>query len=885
VAVRLAVVGLVLLSLPFVLATGRASAQERPSFVVIVADDLGWGDLGCYGQQRIPTPNVDRLAGEGMRFTQAYAGAAVCAPSRCVLMTGLHGGHCPVDENTYPNEPLRPDEVTIARILRGAGYRTGIAGKWGLGGEFSDGTAWAEHSTPWAQGFGEGLAVLDQSVAMEHWPEWLWIDGERVPVLGNVDDGRARYAPDLFRDEAIAFLERAAAGGEPFFLYWAPTLPHREIVAPGAARFEGEAWPDAERAFASMVARLDEDVGRVLDRLDALGLSGRTLLVLASDNGPNETDGHAVEFFDSNGPFRGRKRDLFEGGIRIPMIARWPGVVPAGTSSERPVGLVDLAPTLADLAEAGVPDGLDGRSLARALRGEGASVARDLYWRCREGDATTRRAIRRGELKLVERDDGRLELYDLARDPGETIDLARQRPADVAALYAALERETSGPTAPVDPILRIEARGVVESGTIEPAGEAVPVLWLRFEEGVPGLPIARARSFAPPGLEAIAGGPTFDAAVALPFVPLTGAANAGAACFDGGAHLAVPPAPALAIGEAFSLEAWVRLDAVGATQWIVAPGSPLGAGVLAQVGDLAWRAAPGSPPAAPRSIAVAFAARSRREEPWIVASTLEIGDAGWHRIVARVEASRATFELDGRAEVVAFEGLGGAMGRGPLLVGAAHDARGERTGGLVGCIDELRLSRGIVRARRTLDAPRVEAAPHEATLDLGTIALGGAPLVRTLRILDAAPGPSRMIEGDVDASEALDPRLAIEGAAFGPLASGGRGAEVRVVMTPTSVGRLEDQAIEIRARVVPFGYPARGAPLRVHVEGEVIAREAMDGGVEEAPVARGCAAGGGRGGWWEIVVLAWSARLGRITRDHPRERPRRRRGRGRGRPP
>jgi len=429
-------------------------AAHAPNIVLVLADDLGWGELGCQGQTRILTPRIDRMASEGLRFTAAYSGSPLCAPSRCTLLTGLHAGHARIRDNLEIRPegqlPLADEATTLAELLRARGYATAAIGKWGLGGPGSPGE-------PGSQGFDRFFGYLCQRRAHDHYPPELWDDGARRALPGNADgaDGGA-YSHDLFTDEALAFVR--SHRDEPFFLYLAYAVPHLALQVPedSLAEYRGR-WDDPpyeggkgytphpapRAAYAAMVGRLDRDVGRLLDLLDELELAEDTLVVFTSDNGPtyDRIGGSDSDFFASSGPFRGRKGSVYEGGIRVPLIARWPGRVSPGGTNDEPCALWDLFPTLCDLG--GVPAGdrppTDGVSLARALAG-GAVPSRTepLYWELRSYGG--QQALRDGRWKLVRRglagDAPTSELYDLRLDPSETRDLAGEHP-DVASRLAA----------------------------------------------------------------------------------------------------------------------------------------------------------------------------------------------------------------------------------------------------------------------------------------------------------------------------------------------------------------------------------------------------------------------------------------------------------------
>ena len=408
-----------------------------PNVVFILADDLGYGDLGCYGQTDIRTPNIDTLADRGMRFTQAYAGAPVCTASRAVLMTGRHNGHSPARDN-IPHYPTYLDDgdVTIAEVLRDAGYRTGGFGKWSLGDPGSVGRATA-------QGFDTWFGYLNQDHAHHYWPEYLDDDEGRYELDGNTRS-RDRYSHDLIAARALGFIDAAAKDGRPFFLYAAFALPHYAstdessdgLSVPDVRPYEDRDWSTRARKYAAMVTRLDDTVGQIVDAVERLNDERPTLIVFTSDNG-GHTD--VDPRFDTGGPLRGFKRDLYEGGIRVPMIAACAGMIPASTVSDDVVAFHDVLPTLAALADVTPPDDVDGRSMVSILRGEAdpadaaARDGRTLYWdygHCRD---RYDRAVRWGDWKAIRRGvDGDIELYDLSRDLDESDDLAAEHPDLVA---------------------------------------------------------------------------------------------------------------------------------------------------------------------------------------------------------------------------------------------------------------------------------------------------------------------------------------------------------------------------------------------------------------------------------------------------------------------
>ena len=423
----------------------RPERARRPNVLLIQADDLGYGDLSAYGQSRFQTPSLDRMAREGIRFTQYYAGSTVCAPSRCALMTGLHTGHAWIRGNG--DIPLREEDVTMAEVLRAAGYRTAVIGKWGLG---NPGTA----GQPDRQGFDHAFGFLDHRHAHRQYTDHLWRNAERVSA-----DLERDYVNDLFTRETAAFIERDDR--RPFFVYLNYTVPHAELrlpeesVAPFRGRFDEKPFENATAdarsagassdgpslgyrsqrtplaAFAAMITRMDRDIGRLLDLLRSRGLERRTLVMFISDNGPHREGGADPVFFKSAGGLRGIKRDLYEGGIRVPMVAQWPGTIPAGRVSDHVWAHWDVLPTLADIAGAAAPPSIDGLSMSRALRGQPQPTHKFLYWEFHERGF--QQAVRMGNWKAVRLKTGAaLELYDLAADPQEARDLAASR-ADVVA--------------------------------------------------------------------------------------------------------------------------------------------------------------------------------------------------------------------------------------------------------------------------------------------------------------------------------------------------------------------------------------------------------------------------------------------------------------------
>ena len=394
----------------FVATFSGTAATSKPNIIFILADDLGYGDVGCYGQKKVKTPNIDKLAEQGTRFTQCYAGSTVCAPSRCVLMTGLHTGHSRIRGNGG-GLSLLPEDISVPKALKSSGYTTALIGKWGLGNEKSPGE-------PVKQGFDYSYGYLNQTHAHDYYTDHLVRNGERV------EKSKKDYSHDLFAQEALDFVKTNTT--KPFFLYLAFTIPHSRIDPPSEDPYARENWPAEQRKRAAMVTRMDKDVGRLMSELNELGLDENTIVFFTSDNGPAK-EGFNPEFFDCNGPLRGIKRDLYDGGIREPMIVRWPGKVKAGATSDQVWAFWDFLPTAAELAGAKVPKNIDGESMLPALLGKKKIEHQPLYWEFYEHGF--QQAVRMGDWKAVRlAPDKPLELYNIASDVGETKDVAAQNP-------------------------------------------------------------------------------------------------------------------------------------------------------------------------------------------------------------------------------------------------------------------------------------------------------------------------------------------------------------------------------------------------------------------------------------------------------------------------
>ncbi len=433
------------------LISASLAAATPPNILLILCDDLGYGDLACYGQKQILTPHLDRLAAEGTRFTQVYAGSSVCAPSRCCLMTGRHNGNARIRDNIPHGVHLLPEDATLGKLLKSAGYRTGAIGKWSLGMHPTAGT-------PEKQGFDMFYGHQDQDQAHYYYPDHLW-DGDRVVLLsGNRGERKQQYTHDLFTQRALDFI--SDTNEQPFFLYLAYTLPHwsdyplksdESQIVPSDAPYTDRDWPQVEKNYAAMVGMIDRDVGRLMDLLEGRGLAKNTLVIFTSDNGPSAEAKHKPAFFQSAGPLRGTKRDLYEGGIRVPMIVRWPGRTPAGRVSSEVWTHWDLLPTFAEITDTRPGAKVDGHSILAALQGGQAPRHDHLYWDYGHTRGQYKQAVRQGGWKAVRNgQDQPVELYDVQYDIGETQNVAARHPEIVARMERIMATaSTADPNYPI----------------------------------------------------------------------------------------------------------------------------------------------------------------------------------------------------------------------------------------------------------------------------------------------------------------------------------------------------------------------------------------------------------------------------------------------------
>ena len=426
---------------------GRADA-EPPNIIHIMVDDLGYGDLGCYGQKTIKTPQLDSMARNGIKFTDYYSGNTVCRPSRLSLWTGKHMGHTPISSNA--NYIFKPVDVTVAELLKEANYVTGGVGKWAMGGIGTTGH-------PNHNGFDYWFGYLDQGQAHNYYPPYLWRNKEKISLKGNfltnspqdrnrVSSKRITYSHDVITSEAQSFIRKHRT--QPFLLHIHWTIPHANneggratgdgMEIPNYGIYANEDWPSVTKGAAAMISKMDHDVGKILKLLQELELDKKTFVFFTSDNGPHSEGGHKHETFNSNGPLRGFKRDLYEGGIRVPAIAYWPGTIKPGSTYNKPLAFWDWLPTVCDLAKVSIPEKIDGISFVQALKGnfEIQSDHDFLYWKF-----SKKEAIRKGKWKGVIPGQGqKMELYNLEIDLGEQTNLALMYPEKIKELNGLIQK-------------------------------------------------------------------------------------------------------------------------------------------------------------------------------------------------------------------------------------------------------------------------------------------------------------------------------------------------------------------------------------------------------------------------------------------------------------
>jgi len=433
----------------------KPAVQKQPNIIFILADDLGYGDIGCYGQQKIKTPNIDALSKSGLRFTQYYSGSTVCAPARASFMTGLHTGHTPVRGNKgfepEGQEPLPESSVTFAMELTKAGYQSAANGKRGLGYITTSGA-------PSKKGFDWFFGYNCQSLAHNYYPDHVWDNEKRIELPENLEKPSI-YSADLFQQKALDYVE-GYKGGKPFFLFLPYTLPHADLTPPHDSIYQYykelfgdkplpqtdkrngnkqfvELYPHA--AFAAMVARLDKYVGEITELVKRKGLAENTIIIFTSDNGPHQEKGGDPAFFDSQGIYRGIKRDLYEGGIRVPLIVSWKGKIKSGTSTDQVAALWDFFPTFQQLAGLPVSKHIDGISLLPTLLRKPQPKHDYLYWEFHENGG--RQALRWKNWKAIKlnvstANPGAIELYDVAKDPSEKTNLAGENKKIVEQMEA-----------------------------------------------------------------------------------------------------------------------------------------------------------------------------------------------------------------------------------------------------------------------------------------------------------------------------------------------------------------------------------------------------------------------------------------------------------------
>lgn len=428
----------------------KEPVAEKANIIFILADDLGYGDLEPYGQRQIQTPYLNMLADEGIRFTQHYAGSTVCAPSRSCLMTGLHTGHTLIRGNA--SVPLKNNSITVAKLLKEAGYRTALIGKWGLGEAGSTGN-------PNNQGFDYFFGYLNQVRAHNYYPKYLWRNQEKVMLdnevkiaeegfskgIGAAATKKVDYSHDLFSEEALKFIDESA--DTSFFLYLAYTIPHANnehwlidehgMEVPDYGMYADKSWPEPQKGLAAMITRMDNDIGKIKRKLEELKIDNNTLIIFSSDNGPHAEGLNNPDFFNSNGPLKGIKRDLYEGGIRVPMIAWWPETIAPGQSTEHISAFWDFMPTACDIAGVEAPEGIDGISFLPVLKGDTQPMHKHLYWEFYEQGG--KQAVRKDNWKAIrlsmsDNPDAPVELYNLENDVSEENNIADRHPEIVQVM-------------------------------------------------------------------------------------------------------------------------------------------------------------------------------------------------------------------------------------------------------------------------------------------------------------------------------------------------------------------------------------------------------------------------------------------------------------------
>ena len=432
----------------------KAAPARKPNIIYILVDDMGYGDPSCFGQTKLKTPHLDAMATNRLRLTNHYAGSTVCAPSRCVLMTGLHTGHCTVRSNG--NVKLRPEDITVAQVLKKAGYRTGCIGKWGVGRPGLD--------DPNEHGFDYFYGYVCMNHAHNCYPEWVIRNGQKVPLRNVLEETwrtrkvppgagvaakKVDFVPHLCQKEVLQFIDKNR--DKPFFLYYALNIPHanneggrKGMEVPSYGEFAHMDWPEPEKGVAAMISYIDQYVKEIRDTLRESGLDKNTLVMFTSDNGPHQEGGHQMEYFDSNGQLRGKKRDLYEGGIRVPTIAQWPGVIKPGRTSDHVSAFQDIMPTFAELSGAQCPK-TDGISMVPTLLGRGQQQKHDhLFWEFYGGGG--KMAVLKGKwkgirLNTIRKPGGPIELYDTSKDISEQRNLAADHPDIVADMARIMEEE------------------------------------------------------------------------------------------------------------------------------------------------------------------------------------------------------------------------------------------------------------------------------------------------------------------------------------------------------------------------------------------------------------------------------------------------------------
>lgn len=882
------------LTLLFSLFSATMASAQRPNIILIIADDMGYGDVGFNGQTRIKTPSMDALAAQGMVLTRHYCGAPSCSPSRASLMTGMHVGHCKVNNNGM--EPLRPEDRTLAELLRALGYGTHFIGKWGLGGSTyypvvelilggsqwrGDGSLIPSHmfGLPTTKGFSTSYAYLCQLSAHYYFPEFLHRGIYREPFAGNqapVYTQRTNYSQDAMLNEALNIIANATIY-TPFFLNYSCITPHRETkfprdpypasippAGPNAyypyveSDWDGMNPPPlpVDKAYAAMITYMDQQIGEIVNAVNANpAIRDNTLIIVTSDNGPQQTDGHLYTMFNSSGGLRNNKFHLHEGGIRVPFVAVWPNKIPAGTRRDHPCYFADYLATFADIVGTPVPRGTDGISFLPTLLDLPGQEKHDYmvwtqYGRTdRPVEAIQKKQTPDGKIwKLLRWQDGfTVELYDLVADPAETTNLAASYPSIVSEMINALEANTTGPKT-VYP-----AKIVVEGDTVSLTSQNAPipcsrptvtentVAYWRFDNDGPssGQPATTIKDEVQLHNGTASAGPLYTDNVPATHLPQPQSHNLLALSLNGiNQNVIIPHHNNLDLSSgSFTLEAWVRITDHSKTYplWVFYKKPMMTTDLFIEYSFLAnlktWISQPRiygkTQNLTGKEIGMVFGDGTAY---WVLASNFEITDTEWHYISVAIDHTNFTarFVLDQNYETIYFDGNNTRLsGNGNLVLGGHHNVSGTYNHFFPGVIDELRITRGVVPPHRLLSyPPRIEPIKYE--LVLGAIPLG-TRMTRYFRLgNNPTQTPADYLVGEVSADCITDPRVTVQTGIFGPIIDGSTSQDFGVVVDATSMGEITEQYIDVTAFSYALGNRAVNTPLIIILKGAVVEPPHLD---------------------------------------------------------